>query len=219
MEKNLSWWLVKSDRVAAWVLLATILLFFISGYGMTKGLIDTELAYSLHEDILPPVVLIAFSIHTFLAMRLALMRWRRWNKISAGSLAFIYLGFFVVLVYAGYFYEPAPATTRGSGSANAVQPAAAPAQNSETQTAAQNGTTETATVFTAETLAKYNGKNGNASYIAIDGKVYDVSTLFVNGTHHGCTAGREVSAGFWAVKKHLKSMLADYPVVGIYKAN
>ena len=39
--------------------------------------------------------------------------------------------------------------------------------------------------FTKEEFAWYNGKNGNPTYIAYKGKVYDVTTSFLwkNGEH------------------------------------
>jgi uncharacterized membrane protein YoaT (DUF817 family) len=42
MEKNFQWWLVKIDRVAAWTLLLVMILFFISGYGITKEIINRQ---------------------------------------------------------------------------------------------------------------------------------------------------------------------------------
>lgn len=39
--------------------------------------------------------------------------------------------------------------------------------------------------FTAKELARYNGKNGKPSYVAYDGKIYDVSNSFLwkDGIH------------------------------------
>ena len=36
-------------------------------------------------------------------------------------------------------------------------------------------------------LAKYNGQNGNPAYVAVNGKVYDVtdSPAWTGGEHHG----------------------------------
>lgn len=53
-------------------------------------------------------------------------------------------------------------------------------------------------VFTAQELAKYNGKNGSPAYIAANGIVYDVSRSkdFVNGVHKECpecVAGTDVT--------------------------
>ena len=71
--------LIKLDRFFAWVLFATMLLYFISGYGMTKGLIDANLATKLHISWLTYIILIAFTVHTSYAIHLALKRWRIWN--------------------------------------------------------------------------------------------------------------------------------------------
>ena len=39
--------------------------------------------------------------------------------------------------------------------------------------------------FTKTQLAKFDGKNGNAAYVAYEGIVYDVSSKWANGKHHG----------------------------------
>ena len=71
-------------------------------------------------------------------------------------------------------------------------------------------------VFTKAELAKYNGQNGRPSYVAVSGKVYDVSTVYKNGKHHGHTAGQDLTDAFFS--KHVEKRLAKYPLVGIYKA-
>lgn len=50
--------------------------------------------------------------------------------------------------------------------------------------------------FTTKELARYNGKQGNPVYVAVDGKVYDVSksALWRDGTHMGQhVAGRDLT--------------------------
>ena len=51
--------------------------------------------------------------------------------------------------------------------------------------------------FTLKELAKYNGKNGNRAYVAIRGKVYDVtdSALWPGGEHQSShQAGHDLTA-------------------------
>ena len=54
-------------------------------------------------------------------------------------------------------------------------------------------------VFTRAELAKYDGRNGQPAYVAVDGFVYDVtgSRFFANGVHSVCeedtTAGQDLS--------------------------
>ncbi len=50
--------------------------------------------------------------------------------------------------------------------------------------------------FTLEELAKYDGKNGNLAYVAVNGKVYDVtdSAFWADGDHLGShQAGKELT--------------------------
>lgn len=71
--------LCKIDRFMAWVLLFGMTLFFISGYGMTKGIIDSAQAAKLHNKFLPIIIAVAFVFHAGYATRLALMRWKWWS--------------------------------------------------------------------------------------------------------------------------------------------
>lgn len=52
-------------------------------------------------------------------------------------------------------------------------------------------------IFTPDELTKYNGKNGEPAYVAVAGRVYDVtaSLLWPGGDHQGShQAGRDLSA-------------------------
>jgi predicted heme/steroid binding protein len=72
-------------------------------------------------------------------------------------------------------------------------------------------------VFTLAELAKYNGQNGAASYIAVDGIVYDVSAYFRNGNHHGYSAGQDLTDAFY--DEHSISILRDCEVIGTLEGN
>ncbi|HWJ03047.1 MAG TPA: cytochrome b5 domain-containing protein [Verrucomicrobiae bacterium] len=66
--------------------------------------------------------------------------------------------------------------------------------------------------ITRSELAKYDGKNGNPAYIAYEGRVYDVSKVFSNGEHNGCTAGMDLTDKLEAY--HDMSILENGIVVG-----
>ena len=79
--------------------------------------------------------------------------------------------------------------------------------------------TVTLPTFTAEQLATYDGKDGHSAYIAVDGKVYDVTNVaqWKNGTHAGqFQAGADYTE---ALKNapHSSAMLGEAPVVGLYQ--
>ena len=72
--------------------------------------------------------------------------------------------------------------------------------------------------FTLEELAKYNGKNGNAAYVAIQGIVYDVSNsyLWKNGDHKGHHAGKDLTEEI-SKAAHGPGAITGFHVVGTLK--
>jgi predicted heme/steroid binding protein len=199
-------YMVKIDRIAAWVLLIGILFYFISGYGMTKGIIDANFATKLHLNYLPFVVVLAFIIHTGFAIHLAFRRWKMWNSWSMALLVFVYLFFFAAFVYIGYFYQKPVVATISVSNSNSI-----PAQ-----TATPSGNATTVKTFTTAELATFDGRNGQRAYLAVDGQVYDLSTVFIGGTHFGHPAGVDLSNAFYS--RHVKSALSKYPIVGILQS-
>lgn len=98
-----------------------------------------------------------------------------------------------------------------------AQPTPSAAASAAAGTSAPDATAALRT-FTAEELAKYDGKNGNPAYVAVNGTVYDVSSVpeWQGGNHWGrFQAGRDLSED---IKKspHGVSKLETVPVVGTY---
>jgi len=207
--------LIKINRLAAWVLMAVIILYAVSGYGMTKGLIDQNFARTLHLSWLGGIGIAAFIIHTFYGLSLAFRRRQIWNKYSRIALIAFYVllaGFFL---YVHFFYAASyddRLLSRNEQKIEALTNAdlAAP---SGVITSAQ--TENKRPVFTAATLAADNGLNGRPAYVAVDGIVYDLSSVFRNGQHQGHQAGQDLSALFYS--QHSSSILKYYPVVGTYQ--
>lgn len=73
--------------------------------------------------------------------------------------------------------------------------------------------------FTLEELKKYNGKNGNPAYIAVNGKVYDVTnnSHWKNGEHHGYEAGNDLTEPLYNKSPHGDKVLSKIKQVGVIK--
>jgi len=70
--------------------------------------------------------------------------------------------------------------------------------------------------FTLEELSKYNGMGGNAAYVAINGIVYDVSSIqsWAGGFHYSVSAGSDATEYFNTCHGDSK-ILDKLPKVGV----
>lgn len=70
--------------------------------------------------------------------------------------------------------------------------------------------------FTLDELAEFNGKDGNAAYIAVDGVIYDVTDIsqWKNGLHNGFDAGQDLTEAIKNQSPHGISKLKNLKVVG-----
>lgn len=206
--KNLEKYLTKIDRLAAWILLFAFILFMVSGYGLTRGLISRSLSRALHVQYLPLVIIITFIVHVGLALRMTLIRWQVWGraaKIILVVCCLVFLGFFS---YVELFYQEAPR----------VRPEPAEDVPSEDILIAAQPEPEPVfdkeglRLFTREDLSYYDGREGRPAYVAVDGKVYDNTAVFTEGEHYSHYAGQELTGEFYSY--HIIEEMADYPVVG-----
>ncbi|MBE5990578.1 putative heme/steroid binding protein [Lacrimispora xylanisolvens] len=82
----------------------------------------------------------------------------------------------------------------------------------------QDNTTESSEKLelTLDELSKYNGKDGNPAYIAVDGVIYDVteSKMWKDGEHNGYTAGKDLTEEIKKVSPHGTSVLKKMKEVG-----
>ena len=85
------------DRHSRWILLALMLLFIITGLGITKNIMDQRLAKQLHENILPIPFYFLFLLHIFYPLPANLVRWKAFKSETVAAvyvyfLAAIFLG-------------------------------------------------------------------------------------------------------------------------------
>jgi len=164
---------------------------------MTKGIIDKQLSTTLHRDVLPFITATAFIVHASISTKYAFMRWRIWNTLTGIGLIIIYGLFYFLFLYFGFFYQQGALGVANTGS---------------TEISKQSSNQQTQKTFTVSELAEYNGKDGNAAYVAMDGVVYDLTSVFINGEHFGHTAGQDLTNDFFI--KHVKSQITKYPIMG-----
>ncbi len=71
--------------------------------------------------------------------------------------------------------------------------------------------------FTEQELAVFNGLDGNPAYVAVNGIVYDVSSVmrWAGGTHFGLEAGRDLSGPFMLCHHGILERLSKLPKVGV----
>lgn len=93
-------------------------------------------------------------------------------------------------------------------------PQAGAAENTVQQE--QTSSTETMKTFTRDELAQYDGNDGNPAYIAVEGKVYDVTNAppWSGGKHNGYEAGKDLTDEIKSKSPHGVSKLKGIPVVG-----
>jgi len=74
-------------------------------------------------------------------------------------------------------------------------------------------------IFTKEELKKFNGKDGRPSYIAYEGKVYDVTESFLwkSGRHQVFHDAGEDLTDALKDAPHGPELIYRFPVVGILR--
>lgn len=70
--------------------------------------------------------------------------------------------------------------------------------------------------LTLEELRKYDGRNGNPAYVAVDGVIYDVTNVshWRGGYHNGFYAGKDLTSEIRIISPHGVPRLSGVPVVG-----
>jgi predicted heme/steroid binding protein len=107
-----------------------------------------------------------------------------------------------------------------AGCASSSSASSAPASQAASTAAAASTSTSAASgqlTLTKTQLSQYNGQNGQPAYVAVNGVIYDVSSLpqWQGGQHNGHTAGTDISDAFKTLPSgQAQQMLKGVPVVG-----
>ena len=90
--------LKRIDKFGVWFLLALVLSFVFTGYGMTKHIMDPVLAKYIHTQLLVLPLLIFFSIHVVRAVRNQFKKWKLFNDERISALYAYALTFIVTII-------------------------------------------------------------------------------------------------------------------------
>lgn len=80
---KLNYYLIKINRVIVWILLILMIVFIVTGYGLTRpnliyswtgGQINYEFSDFLHSNLDVPLIILFF-IHVLIEVKFSLMRW------------------------------------------------------------------------------------------------------------------------------------------------
>ena len=185
-------YLIKIDRLAAWVLFACIILYFVSGYGMLTGIVNPVLSTIIHTKFLTYIALISFAIHTSFAIGMALKRWNIFNLATK----ILLLLFYIILIFFVIW-------------ANGIQ------IKKITNTAAINNVSVTLTG-----VAKHN--TAGDCWLIVNGKVYNVTNFIPmhnGGTEtivpycgKDATMAFETKNGFGSHSQRAQNVLNNYYV-------
>ena len=97
--------LIKLERFSAWVLLVLVILYIISGYGITKGIIDPVFSRYLHDKLLAIPFFIFFALHVGITTRYALMRWGVFKTSKSANIYIFILGLILLAFFLWLFFS------------------------------------------------------------------------------------------------------------------
>lgn len=103
MEKiKINKFLFKTANFSGYILALLMILYFISGYGETKRIIDPVFSKILHEKWLPIPTVLFFILHIFLHLKFRLRRWignEKWLNVYIIILSLVVFGLFLYLYF------------------------------------------------------------------------------------------------------------------------
>jgi len=91
--------LIKLERFSAWILLVLIILYVISGYGITKGIIDPIFSKYLHDKLLAIPFFIFFVLHVGITTKYALLRWGIFKSQKGGNAYIIVFSLILLILF------------------------------------------------------------------------------------------------------------------------
>lgn len=96
--------LFRLHRISCWAMMLLMFLFIISGYGMTKQIIDPVFATYLHVIILPIPFFLLFVLHVGIMVRGLLRRWKLFKDEKAADIYAIVFSLILLVFFLWLFF-------------------------------------------------------------------------------------------------------------------
>ena len=127
-------------------------------------------------------------------------------------MSMLFLALFMVACASGAVDTTAAAAAATNSATSAPAASSTATADTAAADAAANGTLE----LTLDQLKQYDGKNGNPAYVAVDGIIYDVTSVakWKNGDHNGYSAGNDLTDIIKNKSPHGVKNLEGLPIVG-----
>ena len=88
-------WTNRIDHFGVWILLFLVLLFIMTGYGMTKNIMDPVLAKYIHTQLLPVPFFVFFMVHV---LKPVYRQFKNWGLFKSERVlnSYVYLLGFII---------------------------------------------------------------------------------------------------------------------------
>ena len=98
-------WINRIDRFSVWILLVIIFLFVITGYGMTKNIMDPVLAKYIHTRLLPIPFFVFLMAHVLGPVYRQFKNWKMFKSERVLNIYVYLLGFIVTGLFIWLYFR------------------------------------------------------------------------------------------------------------------
>lgn len=96
--------LTRLNMISGWILAILLILYILSGYGMTKGIMNPDLAKKLHNQWLAIPLFLSFVVHLAISSRYALVRWKIFENIKSTNIYVFVLSIIFLILFLWLYF-------------------------------------------------------------------------------------------------------------------
>ena len=98
-------WLDRIDNWGVWLLLFVVLAYVLTGYGMTKNIMDPLIAKYIHARLLPLPLFLFFLVHVLKPVRAQFKNWKIFKNDEVLDVYVYLLGLTVFAIFVWLFFR------------------------------------------------------------------------------------------------------------------